>query len=725
MKTHKQSVCRVCHVACPLEIEIEDGVVTAIHGVKGNPVYHGYSCLKGRQSAAIAALPSRLLHSQKRQPDGSHAPIALAQALPEIADKLKAIVAEHGPRSVALLVGTYGYTIFTAHGLGLALMAGIGSPMIFTSVTIDQPGKAIGLAMHGPWLAGTPPVDQWDALLLVGTNPIVSMNGGLGANPARRLHQARQRGMKLVVIDPRLSDCAKQADVFLQGKPGEDGAILAGLIRAMLKAGAVDHDFIAAETEGLAALEAAVEPFTPDYVAARAGIEPADLLAAAAILGAAKRGAVSAGTGPNMSGHGNLVEYFVKVVTTLRGWWVREGDEKANPGVLVEPFPAIAASPGPFPALGGEKMRIRGLVESAAGLPTATLAEEILMPGEGQIKALIVLGGNPMLAWPDQIRTFEAMQALDLLVCIDPHMSETAKLAHYVVAPKLALEVQTTSAHNELFSNFGPGWGYDVPYAHVAPPVLDPPAGSDLLEEWEFFYDVARHMGVELKVKSFSILDPVRAGEMALPLDMKEKPSTEDVWRVVLNGGPIGFDAARQSAEGKIHAREPVIVAPKPEGWTGRMNIGAGPMLAELAAGPIAEPEAADFPLKLISRRLHDVVNSSWHENPAQLRKWRYNPAFINPVDLASLGIETGDVLEIRSRRGMIRGVAEASPEVRPGCVSMSHSWGRNPDEPEDPLANGGNTGRLAATDRGFDAYTGIPIMSAIPVRVSRVEGAV
>jgi anaerobic selenocysteine-containing dehydrogenase len=718
----KHHVCRVCHAACNLVVELDDGKVRSIRGDKHDPIFFGYSCIKGRESATLHALPSRLLRTVKRQADGSHAPIDSAAAAAEVAQQLQRIVAQHGPRSVALYIGTYGYGAFANNATAQALMKAIGSPMVFTSVTIDQPGKGIAMAMHGPWLAGTPPMQSWDALLLVGTNPIISMNGGLGVNPARMLKQAKYRGLKLVVVDPRKSECARQADVFLQCRPGEDAAVLAGIARLLLEENLLDAPFVAAETQGIAALREAVAAFTPDYVAARAGIRVEDLIAGARLLGNARRGAVSAGTGANMSGQGNIVEYLVKVITSLRGWWLRAGEVKQNPGVLIECFPPIAASPGPFPAVDfGEKMRIRGLTECAAGLPTAALADEILLPGEGQIKALIVLGGNPMLAWPDQVKTQAAMRALDLLVCFDPRLNGTGRHAHYVFAPKLSLEIESNTSANELYSNFGPGWGFEHPYAQVSAPVLQPPPESDVHEEWEILFDIARHMGLQLAIKPFSVLDPVRAAQMATPMDMSRKPDVAEMWRMVLKGAPVDYDLVRAQDNGRVYERPTTLVQEKPAGWSGSLQIGAAPMMQELmriAAHPPQSTHESEFPLRLISRRLNDVVNSSGHDNPRQQRKWAYNPAFMNPADLQAVGAQAGDVLEISSADGSILGIAEPSPEVRCGCVSMSHAWGKNPGEEERPQRDGGNTGRLLSTDRGFDVYTGIPLMSSVPVRV-------
>jgi anaerobic selenocysteine-containing dehydrogenase len=480
----KHVMCRACHAHCGLIVDFEDGVPVSTHGDKHNPAFDGFSCIKGRRLSHHHTLPSRLLSSKKSSADGSHHDIHWQDAAGEMAQRLEAIIAEHGPDSVALYIGTFGYNNLNGHAFALALMDAIGSSSRFTSVTIDQPGKGIALACHGPWLAGPYRVDEWDGLMLVGTNPVISMNGGLGMNPAKRLFDARKRGMELIVIDPRKSESAKEADLFLQCRPGEDPLILGAITRIILEEKLYNSDFVKAEVDGLEALQATLAPFDPGKVAAHAGIASADLVKAARMFGSWQRGSISVGTGPNMSGYGNATEYLNLALTSLMGHWRKPGEVKQNSGVFIKPAPAIAASPGPMPAWGfGRKMRIRGLEESASGLPTAALADEILTPGDGQIKALICLGGNPMLAWPDQIKTYEAMQALDLLVCLDPRMSKTCELADYVVAPKLHYEVFGCTAAPEMFGMFGAGWGFEGPYGQVSEPIMTPPEGSDLCEE--------------------------------------------------------------------------------------------------------------------------------------------------------------------------------------------------------------------------------------------------
>ncbi len=715
------TVCRVCHAQCALTVEMTDGKPGKIHGDKDNPIYHGYSCVKGREFATYHTAPTRLLHSQKRQADGGHSAIPVAQLTAEIADKTAQLIAKYGPRSIALYIGTHGYLNAPASAFSYAFMEAIASPMLFTSVTIDQPGKAVAASLHGFWLAGTPPIAEWEVLTLIGTNPLVSMNGGLGMNPARNLVKAKKSGMKLVVIDPRRSDCAEKADVHLAVRPGQDGAVLAAIANILIQDGMIDHDFIAAEATGLEALKRAVAPYTPQRAGAQAGVDPADIVKAAQLIGTARTGAFSAGTGANMAGQGNLVEYFVKTLTTLRGFWRRAGAPFPNPGVMIQPFPPIAASPGPSPVFMGEALRIRGLRPTAVGQATAALADEILLEGEGQVKALFCMGGNPMLAWPDQIKTAEALKKLELLVCFDPRMSATAKLAHYVVAPKMPLEIESGTHANETIGSFGPGWGFEKPYAQWSEPLLEPPEGAEVVEDWTVLAGIAGRMGKTLKVKPISSLAPAAAAAAAAEIAPGTALSTREVWAMLFKTSPVPFEEFCSAAQGRLFDRPEMTVMAKPEGWTGKLDIGAAPMLEELAAAPA--PAGVEYPFRMISRRLHDIHNSNWHENETQRRRAPTNNAFMNPEDMQRLGLAHDDVVEITSRRATIHGVVARAPDVRTGCISMAHAWGVAPDEPERPEAVGTNIGRLSSVEEDYDRFTGIPLMSAIPVRVRKLDG--
>ncbi len=724
MSERVSSICRFCHAQCAIHVDLENGRPVRVDGVKDHPIYHGYACAKGRELPRFHDAPDRLLQPQRRGSDGRYQTIDSATAMDDIAAQLRAIRERHGERAISLYIGTHGYNNLASTQLALAFMEALGSKMVFTSVTIDQPGKAVSQALHGTWLAGASNAWEADSWLVTGANPIVSMLGPV--NPAWTFKQSQARGMKLIVIDPRRTELARRADLHLQARPGQDPVILAGLLHVILDEGLHDAAFMARYTRGLAALQAAVSAYTPEFVAARAGLRPEDVVMAARLYAGGRRGVATVGTGPNMSGHGNLTEYLSKVLMSVCGHWLQAGDPVPNPGVFVNPMPALAQAIDPMPAWGfGERLRVRGLTDTAAGLPTAALADEILLPGDGQVRALIVLGGNPMMAWPDQLKTREAMDALDLLVCVEPVMSATARLAHYVIPPKLTFEMAGCSVLQE-FLGVIQGWGYPQPYGQWADPLVSPPPGSDVIEDWELFYGLGQRLGLALSVKPVSHLDPAVQAREATPLDMRHPPTSEALWEMLLKGSPIPLSEVRTYPDGHVFDRGESQVADGDPAHTGRLDMGNPVMLEELVALQTVDPDAAhgDYAFRLVSRRLADVLNSAWHSNEKLMRRWKYNPAFMHPDDMAALGVRAGEVVEISSSRASIRGVVEPAEDVRQGVISMTHCFGDLPEDEHDVLTQGSNTGRLTPVDRDYDPYTGIPRMSTIPVNVRAVVSA-
>jgi anaerobic selenocysteine-containing dehydrogenase len=721
MSEERISICRFCGALCPVRVTIEDGRATHVVGVKESPLYAGYSCIKGRALPEQHADPNRILHTLRRDADGVHRRVPVERAMDEVAGRLSAMIADHGPRSVALYSGTYSYLYTAGAEIAKSFMRAIGSPMLLDPSTMDQPGKPLSIAYHGRWEAGPQSFSDSDVWMLVGTNPIVSRWGGIPhSNPAKQLHDAKKRGMKLIVIDPRRTDSAEKADLFLQPKPGEDPTILAGLVRVILEEGLGDQAFWADHVEGIDSLREAVSRFTPDYVARRADVPAESVVDAARMFARARRGMVSCGTGPNMARRGTLTEYLVLVLNTLCGRWVREGERITNPLVTLPELPNRAqALPRPKEILAtGEKMRVRGLTQSLAGIPISAAADEMLLPGEGRVRALIVLGGNPMAAWPDQLRTHQALQSLDLSISFDPTMSATAKLCDFVVGPKLSFESPAITQMHELLGFYGVSHGYPSPYAHYVEKVLDPPEGSEVVEEWEFFYGLGQRMGLQLDLRG-------------RPLDMQRKPTSDEMIELLCVGSRIPLAEVKRHPFGHVFDDPPVLAKPRDAGWNVRLDVGAPELMRELAlvreelffdhAGYEALPV---YSHRLVSRRMHNVYNSSGQQLEQLKRRYSYNPAFMNPVDLETLGLASGDIVEIRSAEGMTLGIVEPAPDVRRGVISMAHAWGDAPSEDGRIRTIGSNTGRLTSNEGMLDPRSGQPLMSAIPVNLRRVEGA-
>jgi anaerobic selenocysteine-containing dehydrogenase len=346
-------------------------------------------------------------------------------------------------------------------------------------------------------------------------------------------------------------------------------------------------------------------------------------------------------------------------------------------------------------------------------MPTGALADKILLKRPGKVRASISCGGNPVGAWPDQRKTVWAMQSLDLLVQIDPWMSGTAKLADYVIAPRIWIEVGGTSQVLDWLTRNGTGYGQSDPYAQYSPAIADPPEGSDLVEEWEFFNRLAREMGLALKVS------PQLGPDMpAVPLDMAAKPTTDELLALLCQGSRVLLDVVKAVDGGAVFADPAVHVLPGDRESPHRFRLADADMLADLAA--ILEPfERSARPLWLVCRRMMHVYNSSFvGALPPSARP--YYPAFMNPDDMASLGLGDGDAIVIRSDSDAIAAIAHGDATLRPGLVSISFGFGGLPGEEASLMTMGSNPNRLILDDRIFDRYSGQPLMTNIAVSVAR-----
>ncbi len=709
------SLCRICLTGCPILVDVEQGRAVGVHGDRSNQVYEGYTCVKGRVQHEFLHHRDRLMTSMKRGEDGRLRPIDVDVAMDEIAGRLRVIVDEHGPRAVASYFGTMGAIANTATvPVMTSFMSALGSPMLFNASTIDKAGKRIARALHGEWMAPGQGYDQPDVALLIGVNPFVAYQGMPKANPAKWLSRQQALGMKLIVVDPRRTDVARRADLHLQVRPGFDVAVLGAMIHVIIGERLYDRAFTEAYAEGIEELAAALGAFRPDVVATMADIAVDDLVAAARMFADAGRGYAYAGTGPNMHGSTTLVEYLVLCLHTLCARWLRAGEVVRHPGVFV-PVPDFRAQVRPpWPARHGAAMRVRGLTETPAGMPTAAIVDEILLEGPGQVRALISCGGNPAAAWPDQLKTVEALRSLDLLVQIDPWRSQTSELADYVIAPTMPLEVAGFNHLIDYDVVHGIGYGVEDAYAQYSPAIVDRPAGSDLIEEWQFFTGIARRLGIALDV----------AGTTLTP-SMPE-PTIDALLIGLAAGSRVPLDDVMLHPHGALFPDPVVVVAPGDPESTARFQLADRDMVDELRQSlhgmlgrlPPGDSEIDGF--RLVVRRLTHVYNSSCVVSGTHMKR-SYNPAFLHPDDLAMLGLEAGDLARIVSDRASIESIVEPDASLRRGLVSITHGFGNLPDAATDPELRGSSTSILITNDQVYDAYSGQPAMTDIRVTVEPI----
>ncbi|MBM3541683.1 MAG: molybdopterin dinucleotide-binding protein, partial [Alphaproteobacteria bacterium] len=663
--------------------------------------------------------PGRLRHSLKRRGDGSFAPIPVDDAIDEIARHLERIIDARGPDAVAMFLGTSIITHSLAEPFANAFMAGLGSPMTFITNSIDKPGKNIARHFHGTWQAPAQNFDNPDVALLFGANPFVSYEGHPTGTPGWLVTRIKA-GMKLIVIDPRRTETARRAALHLQARPGTDNLIVAGMLRYILDHDLHDAAFCAENVDGLEALRAKVAPFTFERVAAAADVRVDDLVTATRIFAGARRSFAFSGTGSNMSSPDPLNEYLMLCLDTLCGRWLRAGEVvRAAPTVSTCPtFKAQASKPRP--ARYGVQLRVRGLTETAAGLPSSALADEILLEGKRQIRALISCAGNPVAVIPDHQKVVKAAKDLGLFVQVDPFMTQSAQLAHYVIAPKMSLETPDTSRWADILNMWAPGFGAEASHGQYTPAVLDVPAGSDLIEEWRFFFRLAKRMGRALNLVSSSL---GAAGAVPpLKIGMDGEPSTDDMLAYLTQGSRVPLDEVKRYPDGRLFPSPEIRVGAKDPGHQERLDVGNGEMMDSLtatAAALDAARVAPDDEMRLVCRRVRGMYNS-WLNDGLASKGVLHNAAYVHPEDLRARGLRPGDLVELSNDHGAIRTYVEEDDTLRRGLVSIGMGFGTLGD-PLDP-ARGGNVNILIPNDRDFDPYSGMPRMSNIPVKLSAVR---
>ncbi len=706
-----KSFCRICAAACAVKMTIDDDErIVSIRGDRDNPMSRGYACFKGLQAEDAHHGRARLLHPLKRMPDGSFVEIPFEQAMDEIAAKLDAIRARHGANAIAGFNGTGSIMNVTASTMIPAFMKALGSTAYFSTTTVDQSAKYITLERLGGWAGGRPSIDTSDVAMIVGSNPLVShsLTGCLTSDPTKRLKKAKANGLKLIVIDPRVTETAHYADVHLQPYPGEDPTIAAGLLRVILANDWHDADFCArfVEPGGVERLRQAVEPFTPEYVARRAGIAAAKLVEAATLFANGnKRGSVFFATGPSMSARSNLADHMLTCINVVCGRYRRAGDE-CRDVVTWRPLrdfreEVIA------PVRSWEKTapsRIRGAKIIFGEMMACNFADEILTPGEGQIRAVLNGSCNLVAALPDQRKVVRALNELDLLVTIDPFMTPTAKLSHYVIPPKMQYEradlpiaVFTLCFTPESLGAY-------------TPEMLKPPPGSEVVDDWRVYWGLAQRLGLNITYEG-------RA------MDMTRTPTTDELIELITRDAVVSLDEIKKHPGGTVFDLGVKVNPTRPEA-TGRFDVMPDDIRAELAevAGEAVRVHSAPraFTHLLAVRRLRNVWNSV-HQMVTVRAKYPYNPVWVHPDDIERLGIVAGDKIEIESDHGRIPAIVEADASMKPGVVAMSHAWGDLPDS-EAAYENGGsNTSLLITGEKYHEPINSMARLSGIPVNLRRL----
>ena len=641
--THTRT-CHICEANCGILVELDGSKVVSIKGDPDDVLSRGHICPKATAIADLQDDPDRLRTPVKRTPDGWQ-PIGWPEAFAEIGQRFAAIKAAGG--AGGLYVGNP-----TAHNYSVGMMTGhlkraIGTRFLWSASTVDQiPHQLVQLWMFGHnSLFPIADIDRTDTMLIVGGNPMAS-NGSVWTVPGirHRIKALQDRGGKLIVVDPRRTETAELADTHLFIRPGTDPAFLIALLLALDEAGAINPGRLTPILDSFEAALAELRAFDLPQLAAHCGIPEEAIRAVAQRLGAGGPAITYGRMGVSTAAFGTLNHWLIQLLNIATGNLDREGGMMfSNPGVDV----VAQAGQGTW---GRFRSRVSGLPEVMSELPVVTMAEEIATPGEGQVKALFTIAGNPVLSCPDGKALDDALETLDLMVSVDMYVTETSRHAHYILPPCGPLQKD----HYALFL----GAIAVRNYAKYSPALL--PMGDDR-SDWEIVGGLATALLTAQGQPAPNLRHPRDT------LDHMLQKSPHGLTLAQVESHPHGLDLGELQPgrlPDRLHTPNKTIHC-LPEAIPAELRRFA----ADMAETP------ADS-LLLIGRR-HLRSNNSWLHNSKRLLKGPDRcTLMIHPTDAEARGIVDGQPVTITSRIGEVTAPAEVTDSVMPGTVSLPHGWG-------------------------------------------------
>ena len=652
-------VCNLCEAICGIELTITDGAVTSIRGNEADPLSRGYICPKGVSMADVYADPDRLRRPLRRVGEGDDATweeLGWDEAYDLVAERLAATITEHGANAVGMYVGNPNVHSLGFLTHGVPFMKTLRTRNKFSATSVDQlPHQFVAWQLYGHQLMlPIPDIDRTDFFLVLGANPMAS-NGSLMTAPdfPQRMRDLKARGGRLVVIDPRRTETAKVATEHHFVRPGSDAAVLLAMLHVLFEEGLTSPPAYVDHVDEVRDL---VAGFTPERAELASGIAADTIRQLTRDFAAAGSAAAYGRMGVSTQGFGSVCQWAIQLLNLLTGNFDREG------GVLLTE-PAIdvvergLVGPGHHDVW---RSRVRGVPEFGGELPAAVMREEIETPGEGQIRAMVTVAGNPVLSTPGGDRLAEALDGLDFMVSVDIYLNETTRHADVILPPTSALE---RDHYDLIFHAFA-----IRNTARFTPAVFARP--DDARHDWEIFTELAERvtalLGAGLKDRL-----AIRARFAASPAAM--------IAGLLRFGGRTTMRALRKAPEGVDLGPLRPTMPERLQTKTKRIDLTPELVVADLervrASLETVEPIAPDE-LLLIGRR-HKQDCNSWLHNTERLTRGKpRHHLLMHPKDLAERGIDDGAVVRVSSRVGSVDVEVSCVDDMMQGVVSLPHGYG-------------------------------------------------
>lgn len=711
--------CTLCEAMCGVRIEHDGREVLSIRGDDDDPFSRGHICPKALALADIHTDPDRLRHPVRREGD-RWVRVPWDEALDETATRLHEVQRRHGLDAVGVYLGNPNVHNLGAMLYGPRLLRALRTKNRYSATSCDQlPHMLASYLMFGhQLLLPVPDVDRTDYFLVLGANPIAS-NGSLMTAPGirERLRALRERGGKLVVVDPRRTETARIADEHVFVRPGTDAVLLLALLNEILSTRGARLGHLEASCEGLATLTAACARFPAERAAAATGIDAGVIRRLAGELADADRGVCYGRMGASTQEFGALCQWLVNAINIVCGHFDRPGG-----AMLARPAVDAISAPRGFGlgrgSFGRWRSAVRGLPEFGGELPSAALAEEMLADGPRRIRGMIVLAGNPVLSTPNGTQLDRALGTLEFMVAVDLYVNETSRHADLILPPTSPLE----RSH------------YDVAFhllavrntAKYSPALFDPP--SDARHDWQITTEIERRL-LELRhgrvskealaSRAVARLGPERlldAGLRLGPYGARLNPGGRGLSLRRLRREPHGVD---------LGPLEPCLPDRLPRQHR-RVELAPEPFVADLDRLDARVDDATPRRLTLIGRR-HVRSNNSWCHNVPHLMRGRSRcTLMMHPADAARAGLADRDPAVVASRVGEVLVPVEVTADVMEGVVSLPHGFGHGREGVLLRVAteHAGVSVNDLTDELHIDAASGNAAFSGVPVTVRQADQA-
>ena len=737
--------CPLCEAGCGLEITVRNEQVVRIRGDQADTFSGGFICPKGSTLKQLHEDPDRLRHPLVKR-DGVHVEVTWTQAWAEVESRLLDVIDRHGRESIAVYLGNPTAHSLSAMMFNRVLLQGLGTRQRYSASTVDQMPRqvAAGYVFGTPVSVPVPDLDRTDYLVIMGGNPYAS-NGSLCTAPdfPGRIEAMRARGGTLVVIDPRRSRTAEEADRWLPIRPGTDAMLLAALVNVLAAEGLADPGaHVAAHLNGVDAVIAACAEFTPERVEAATGISAQDTRRLARELAAAPSASIYGRIGTTTTEFGTTASWLIDVVNTLTGNLDRVGGAMFPLPVAGGATTRGKRGSGAGFRTGRGVSRVRQYPEVMGEYPVGALAEEITTPGDGQVRALVTVAGNPVLSTPNNGQLDVALDDLEFMVSVDIYLNETTRHADVILPPPSQLQ---RDHYDLLLLQFA-----IRNVANYSEAVL--PRGDGEPDEWEILAKLALiAQGLGAGADPSLADDAAIAGLVASGVKDPSSPisgrDSDEILALLagetgparmldfmLQTGPFGaaFDSSSQGASlGLLRANPHGVdfgaLAPRiPEVLrtpSGRVELAPAELLADLPRLLTAVDERAEPSMVLVGRR-HLRSNNSWMHNIEVLVKGKPRCTLhVHPDDADRLGLVDGASARITSRVGTVDAPVEITDAIRPGVVSLPHGWGHGRPGTRLRVAaeRAGVNSNVLADPEAMDPLSGTAVLNGIPVDVSAI----